>query len=128
MPSKTIEFGSFMVTKVSLPPRRAPGGLEAGAGFVGDCVEQVAGPHGGIEVGHGQRWRGGDAGVADDGFLRNLQRHLADIPPGQVGTNPINGALDVLGVVGSKYEPVQNESTGSAWNPSRNKLGRRSVL
>jgi hypothetical protein len=27
-----------------------------------------------------------------------------------VRTNPINGALDVLGVVGSKYEPVQNEA------------------
>ena len=28
-----------------------------------------------------------------------------------VRTNPINGALDVLGVVGSKYEPVQNEAS-----------------
>jgi hypothetical protein len=27
-----------------------------------------------------------------------------------VRTNPITGTLDVLGVVGSKYEPVQNES------------------
>ena len=26
-------------------------------------------------------------------------------------TNPITGALDVLGVVGSKYEPVQNEAS-----------------
>lgn len=28
-----------------------------------------------------------------------------------VRTNPINGRLDVLGVVGSKYEPVQNEAS-----------------
>ena len=28
-----------------------------------------------------------------------------------VRTNPITGALDVLGVVGSKYEPVQNEAS-----------------
>ena len=28
-----------------------------------------------------------------------------------VRTNPINGALDVLGVVGGKYEPVQNEAS-----------------
>ena len=28
-----------------------------------------------------------------------------------VRTNPINGAPDVLGVVGSKYEPVQNEAS-----------------
>ena len=28
-----------------------------------------------------------------------------------VRTNPINGAIDVLGVVGSKYEPVQNEDS-----------------
>lgn len=28
-----------------------------------------------------------------------------------VRTNPINGALDVLGVVGTKYEPVQNEAS-----------------
>ncbi len=28
-----------------------------------------------------------------------------------VRTNPINGCIDVLGVVGSKYEPVQNEAS-----------------
>jgi hypothetical protein len=28
-----------------------------------------------------------------------------------VRTNPINGRLDVLGVVGTKYEPVQNEAS-----------------
>lgn len=28
-----------------------------------------------------------------------------------VRTNPINGALDILGVVGTKYEPVQNEAS-----------------
>lgn len=28
-----------------------------------------------------------------------------------VRTNPINGGLDVLGVVGSRYEPVQNEAS-----------------
>jgi len=28
-----------------------------------------------------------------------------------VRTNPVNGGLDVLGVVGSKYEPVQNEAS-----------------
>lgn len=28
-----------------------------------------------------------------------------------VRTNPINGRLDVLGVVGSKYEPLQNEAS-----------------
>jgi phage/plasmid-like protein (TIGR03299 family) len=28
-----------------------------------------------------------------------------------VRTNPINGRIDVLGVVGSKYEPVQNEAS-----------------
>jgi len=28
-----------------------------------------------------------------------------------VRTNPITGALDVLGVVGTKYEPVQNEAS-----------------
>ena len=28
-----------------------------------------------------------------------------------VRTNPITGALDYLGVVGSKYEPVQNEAS-----------------
>lgn len=28
-----------------------------------------------------------------------------------VRTNPVNGRLDILGVVGSKYEPVQNEAS-----------------
>ena len=28
-----------------------------------------------------------------------------------VRTNPITGALDVLGVVGNKYEPMQNEAS-----------------
>ena len=57
-----------------------------------------------------------------------------------VRTNPINGRLDVLGVVGSKYEPVQNEAScelldalvdqsgGSAFRDRRRPAGRARIV
>jgi hypothetical protein len=43
-----------------------------------------------------------------------------------VRTNPITGRLDVLGVVGSKYQPVQNEAS-CCWTPWSMRAGPPSL-
>jgi phage/plasmid-like protein (TIGR03299 family) len=48
--------------------------------------------------------------IGDDGVTAPAPLAVPDFYA-TVRTNPINGALDVLGVVGSKYEPVQNEAS-----------------
>ena len=40
-----------------------------------------------------------------------------------VRANPITGAIDVLGVVGSKYEPVQNEASCALLNALTDESG-----
>jgi Domain of unknown function (DUF932) len=40
-----------------------------------------------------------------------------------VRTNPITGKIDVLGVVGSKYEPVQNEESCALLNALTDQSG-----
>src|SRR6202008_2286584 len=40
-----------------------------------------------------------------------------------VRTNPITGKIDVLGVVGSKYEPVQNEESCALLNALTDESG-----
>jgi len=41
-----------------------------------------------------------------------------------VRTNPINGQLDVLGVVGNKYEPMQNEASCDLLDALTGKVAR----
>jgi hypothetical protein len=48
--------------------------------------------------------------IGDDGVTTPPPLAVPDFYA-TVRTNPINGGLDVLGVVGSKYEPVQNEAS-----------------
>jgi phage/plasmid-like protein (TIGR03299 family) len=48
--------------------------------------------------------------IGDDGVTTPPPLAVPDFYA-TVRTNPINGSLDVLGVVGSKYEPVQNEAS-----------------
>ena len=56
--------------------------------------------------------------ITDDGVTTPRPLTVPDYYA-TVRTNPVHGGLDVLGVVGSKYEPVQNEaSPASFWTPS----------
>jgi Domain of unknown function (DUF932) len=64
----------------------------------------------------------GDPILADDGVTAPTPIPVTDAFA-TVRTNPITGTLDVLGVVGNKYKPVQNEASCTILNTLTDESG-----
>jgi Domain of unknown function (DUF932) len=60
--------------------------------------------------------------ITDDGVITPAPLPVAD-HFATVRTNPITGKIDVVGVVGSKYEPVQNEESCALLNALTDESG-----